>query len=47
MCGVWFVGLINWELFVLSFLGMMNGVITEDAIEKLTGKKVCEIVDLK
>jgi len=26
---------------------MMNGVITEDVVEKLTGKKLGEIVDLK
>jgi len=26
---------------------MINGVVTEDVVEKLAGKKLCEIVELK
>jgi len=35
-------------LHVLVLLvSMINGVVTEDVVEKLAGKKLCEIVELK
>jgi len=31
----------------LLTVNMTNGVITENIIEEVTGKKLCEVVDLK